>query len=257
MEVGNDRDLLMSAKKWTRHLALIFLLGVTQNLWSPLFYDPVATEQLEKAGFVVNTYGCGILATALNKRVYPRGRPAQMMLHRGRELSSRGLDEFVSTIRENVLISSMVSHYTGQQLSSAKSQICLCPFHDDKNPSMGINDEKGLFHCFSCKASGDTIKFVQDIESVSFIEALRSISKVTGLDFRMDSMDGHSPLELEKFKQRDRIEKVRSTLLIIAHPTCSTHISCTFCLLMSNVFRLYPVRQKYTRNNFSRIIKQV
>ena len=86
-------------------------------------------------------------------------------------------------IKENVLISTIVSDYVDKKYikrSSASSFVCLCPFHDDRNPSMSVNDIKGLYHCFSCKASGDTIGFVQNIEKISYMEALRKIVKISG-----------------------------------------------------------------------------
>ena len=37
----------------------------------------------------------------------------------------------------------------------------LCPFHDDHRPSLSVDPDRGLYHCFVCKAGGDAIKFVQ------------------------------------------------------------------------------------------------
>jgi len=34
---------------------------------------------------------------------------------------------------------------------SGSNFLTRCPFHDDTNPSMSVNNEKGLYHCFSCK----------------------------------------------------------------------------------------------------------
>lgn len=36
----------------------------------------------------------------------------------------------------------------------------ICPFHADKDPSLSLNDEKGLFNCFGCKAHGNIIDFI-------------------------------------------------------------------------------------------------
>ena len=152
--------------------------------------------------------GLQLLAEAL-KKGFPVKLPSSPPPHRVRSLSTTSLQEFTASIRENVLISNVVSHYTGQKLSTASKQFCLCPFHDDKNPSMSIDDNLGLFHCFSCRASGDTIKFVQDIESVSFVEALRQISKISGISFNKDT----SIFDQEKYMQKDRIQKVRVLLI--------------------------------------------
>jgi len=45
---------------------------------------------------------------------------------------------------------------------TGKEYAGLCPFHDDHNPSLSVNREKGLWHCFGCGRSGDVRKFVEE-----------------------------------------------------------------------------------------------
>ncbi|MGE0369130.1 MAG: DNA primase, partial [Candidatus Dadabacteria bacterium] len=52
-----------------------------------------------------------------------------------------------------------------------------CPFHDDRNPSMHIDEEKGLFHCFSCGAGGDILWFYMRYNNTTFPEALQELAK--------------------------------------------------------------------------------
>jgi len=52
----------------------------------------------------------------------------------------------------------------------------LCPFHDDKNPSLSIDDKKQLFHCFGCGKSGDVIKFVEYLHNYNFKQAVEHLS---------------------------------------------------------------------------------
>jgi DNA primase len=59
----------------------------------------------------------------------------------------------------------------------------LCPFHADTKPSLRVNDNKGMFKCFACGAGGDAIKFVIDFKRVDFVEALKEISGILGLQF--------------------------------------------------------------------------
>jgi DNA primase len=58
----------------------------------------------------------------------------------------------------------------------------LCPFHDDKNPSLVINPSKNLWHCLgACQSGGSVIDWVMHAEGVSFrhaVELLRNGSKV-------------------------------------------------------------------------------
>lgn len=54
-----------------------------------------------------------------------------------------------------------------------------CPFHADSTPSMYVNDENGVFHCFGCEAAGDAIDFVQRYENVDFDEACERLDSRT------------------------------------------------------------------------------
>lgn len=54
--------------------------------------------------------------------------------------------------------------------------MALCPFHDDKTPSMSISATKGLYHCHACGASGNAIRFVMEYERLSFHDAVQKIA---------------------------------------------------------------------------------
>lgn len=64
---------------------------------------------------------------------------------------------------------------------SGKNHIGLCPFHDDNNPSMHVNDEKGFFHCFSCGAGGDVFGFLMRYSNIGFREALEELARKAGV----------------------------------------------------------------------------
>ena len=51
----------------------------------------------------------------------------------------------------------------------------LCPFHSEKTPSFNVNSQRGFFHCFGCKASGDSIKFLMQVDRLSFIDSVRNL----------------------------------------------------------------------------------
>ena len=58
----------------------------------------------------------------------------------------------------------------------------ICPFHGDTQPSLKINDSKGIYKCFACGAAGDAIKFVQDKLNVDFIESVKDIAANLGIN---------------------------------------------------------------------------
>lgn len=67
-----------------------------------------------------------------------------------------------------------------------RSLIGLCPFHKEKSPSFNVNEDRGFYHCFGCKASGDVFKFVQEVDGLSFIEAVRELAERLGIEIEDD-----------------------------------------------------------------------
>ncbi len=57
-----------------------------------------------------------------------------------------------------------------------------CPFHEEKTPSFHISPEKGLFHCFGCKAGGNAIDFVMRLENLEFRDALEWLARRYNID---------------------------------------------------------------------------
>src|SRR4030095_8097284 len=52
----------------------------------------------------------------------------------------------------------------------------LCPFHDDKTPSLSVSSEKKIFRCFGCGASGNAITFLRRHKNLPFPEAVRFLA---------------------------------------------------------------------------------
>ncbi len=61
-------------------------------------------------------------------------------------------------------------------VKSGSQYKALCPFHNEKTPSMVISQNKGLYHCFGCGASGDSIKFLIEYEKINYREAVEKIA---------------------------------------------------------------------------------
>lgn len=58
---------------------------------------------------------------------------------------------------------------------TGRSFKALCPFHDEKTPSLSIDRKKGLYHCFGCGQSGDSLAFLQSYAKLSFNKALSEL----------------------------------------------------------------------------------
>lgn len=84
--------------------------------------------------------------------------------------------------RIGISISEVIGKYV-QLRRSGKELTGLCPFHSEVNPSFFVNEERGVFYCFSCSAGGDLITFIEKAEGLGFKDALARLG-VDGLPKR-------------------------------------------------------------------------
>ena len=129
----------------------------------------------------------------------------------------------VEQIKNNVQLSKIVSNYTKLEKASGGEYKCRCLFHDDNDPSMYINDEKGLFHCFSCGAKGDVITIIEHMEGIDFRSAVERLANDNGISMTTitgnishtsdltDLLDGLKDIESEEIFEEDYLKKYRET----------------------------------------------
>ncbi len=91
-------------------------------------------------------------------------------------------------IRNSVDIVDVVSQYVNLK-NRGNNYLALCPFHNEKTPSFVVSSQKRIFHCFGCGAGGDVIKFVSEIENISYYEAALKLAKDYNIavDFKTES----------------------------------------------------------------------
>lgn len=53
----------------------------------------------------------------------------------------------------------------------------LCPFHHEKTPSFSVNGEQNLYYCFGCKAGGNVVQFVEEMEHLTYREAVEYLAR--------------------------------------------------------------------------------
>ena len=92
------------------------------------------------------------------------------------KISARDIEE----VKSRVNIADVVSGYVALKPASAGSLKGLCPFHQEKSPSFNVRPLQGFYHCFGCGAGGDVYKFLQEMESLSFYEAVENLANKVG-----------------------------------------------------------------------------
>jgi DNA primase len=83
----------------------------------------------------------------------------------------------------------------------------LCPFHEERTPSFGIDPTQKVYYCFGCQASGDVFTFVQETEGVDFKGALELLAERYGVELQREEED---PREAERRKRRERLLELLS-----------------------------------------------
>jgi DNA primase len=78
----------------------------------------------------------------------------------------------------------------------------LCPFHDERTPSFGINPAEKLYYCFGCGEGGDAFKFVQETEGVGFAGALEYLADRYGVALELVEED---PAAAQRRAERERL----------------------------------------------------
>ncbi len=88
----------------------------------------------------------------------------------------------------------------------------LCPFHSEKTPSFVVSEDKQIFTCFGCNASGDVISFVQRYYNLEFPEALRRLCEENGIEYKdsrgRNSGKNEELYELNRMAARYFLERI-------------------------------------------------
>ncbi|HHH84463.1 MAG TPA: DNA primase, partial [Firmicutes bacterium] len=103
----------------------------------------------------------------------------------------------IDQVIEKISIVDFIGRYIPVK-KTGKNYMAVCPFHNDRGPSLSISDDKGLFHCFGCGKSGNVITFLMEYENIPFKEALEQLAREAGVTLR----------ERPKNEARDRLYRL-------------------------------------------------
>lgn len=92
----------------------------------------------------------------------------------------------LNQIRNSLDIVDVISKYL-PLTSKGKNYFGVCPFHDDHSPSMSVSREKQIYTCFSCGATGNVFKFIQDYENLTFLEAVKKCADMASINVDIET----------------------------------------------------------------------
>ena len=110
--------------------------------------------------------------------------------------------EWLAELKRKNDLASVASNYLHLEQKGRRFWAC-CPFHNEKTPSFSINNDDGIYHCFGCKESGDVIKFVEKMENVDFLDAIKILAEKAGMQVP----------ELQNSDQKKQNQKLKERVL--------------------------------------------
>ncbi|MDI3501084.1 MAG: primase [Thermoanaerobacter sp.] len=112
--------------------------------------------------------------------------------------------EMIEKVIEANDIIDVISEYV-ELKKAGKEFKGLCPFHREKTPSFMVSQEKQVYHCFGCNASGNVVTFIMDIENLTFKEAIEFLADRVGITLEETVL---TEREYQRKKLIDEIYKV-------------------------------------------------
>ena len=126
-------------------------------------------------------------------------------------------ENVINDIRENVNIVDVISPIVQLQ-RQGRNFFGRCPFHEEKTASFSVNEDKQIFHCFSCGRGGNVYKFFMDLDGDSFPQAVAKVADIAGkpLDdqYKTDKKPVYNPLQLQLIDLHDQAMRLYHHILI-------------------------------------------
>lgn len=110
------------------------------------------------------------------------------------------MSDEIQQIKDKIDVADLIGEYV-QLKPAGSNKKGLCPFHNEKSPSFMVSSERQNWHCFGCGKGGDIFSFVQEMEGMEFVEALRYLANRAGIELsnRRSEVDNN---------QKNRIKQI-------------------------------------------------
>ncbi|MEO5666910.1 MAG: DNA primase [Bdellovibrionota bacterium] len=122
----------------------------------------------------------------------------------------RSLSEIKEEIKDRVDLSQVVSkHAKLVKTSGGYKACCPLPGHSEKSPSFNIDRRKNLYYCYGCQRGGDVFKFLDEVEGLSFMEALKELAEQLGIELPKATPEEASRSREEKGVREQGLEALQ------------------------------------------------
>src|SRR3989338_11076625 len=112
-------------------------------------------------------------------------------------------------IKDKIDIVDFIGEYIQLRPAGSRHKAC-CPFHQEKSPSFMVNRERQSWHCFGCGKGGDVFSFIQEMEGMEFVEALRYLATRAGVPLQTFQRDINS-------SQKNRLKDINAVAAVFFH----------------------------------------
>src|SRR5215813_539595 len=99
-------------------------------------------------------------------------------------VAGRIRDEDIALVRERTSIVDVISDHVTLRPAGGGNVKGLCPFHDEKTPSFTVSSARNVYFCHGCGAGGDAIRFVMEVDHLTFVEAVERLAGRAGIQLR-------------------------------------------------------------------------
>ena len=123
--------------------------------------------------------------------------------------------DFVEQLKSSVDIVQVIQEYVRLRKAGPTRYSGLCPFHKEKTPSFSVHAGHQFYKCFGCGAAGDVLKFVMEMERISFYEALKLLAERHGIPMprRSEYSDPETKLRAALYQMHELAEEAFRTNL--------------------------------------------
>lgn len=113
-------------------------------------------------------------------------------------------DDFVAEVNRRLDIADVVGSYVTLR-KQGRNLLGLCPFHNEKTPSFTVSPDKQIFYCFGCHKGGNVLKFLMEIDGITFPEAVSKAAALAGLEMPQEQLSPQDNAAMQRRRQYFKI----------------------------------------------------